>query len=282
MGVVRCDNEVVTAPLRHRPLLYRQVGRVVNAMVHHRRARHEAWFLPLLAGILILGVASQTALGGSGTRGLGEPRASASAGLPALTGHPSAVGITVVVSINPSSVTTGTSASFQASVSGGTPPYTYTWTGLPSGCNSNGAASFSCSLSQTGSYNVQVSVQDSTGAMASNSQLLSVTQSQSGGNHNGGGGGNNSSAFQLLPSGFLSILLVGVLLFYVLLALIAGGVIAIAVVLARRLPKPDRRTPTAATATAKAVGESPCPACGATVPTTSRFCGACGKPIAGR
>ncbi|MCI4317644.1 MAG: hypothetical protein L3J96_03825 [Thermoplasmata archaeon] len=240
------------------------------------------WVLPLLLGILVLGVASQTALGGPGSARLGEPTAMAAAAFPALAGHPGAAGITVVVSINPSSVTAGTSASFQASVSGGTPPYTYTWSGLPSGCNSNGAASFSCSLSETGSYNVQVSVQDSTGAMASNSQFLSVTQSQSGGNHNGGGGSNNSSAFQLLPAGFLSVILIGVLLFYVLLALIAGGVIAIAVVLARRLPKPNRSAPVAGTTAMNAVSGSPCPACGATVPTTSRFCGACGKPIAGR
>jgi peptidase A4-like protein len=54
------------------------------------------------------------------------------------------------------------SVAFGSTVSGGAAPFTYKWLGLPPGCNSTNA-SFACSPSSTGSYQVQLVVTDQNG-----------------------------------------------------------------------------------------------------------------------
>jgi len=62
--------------------------------------------------------------------------------------------------------------------------------------------------------------------------LASVSNSNNNGNGSNNSGGNGSFS---LPSGLLTLALIGGLLFVVLLALIAGGVLALAVTTSRRL-----------------------------------------------
>jgi PKD domain-containing protein len=49
---------------------------------------------------------------------------------------------------------------FLASATGGVPPYTYVWSGLPTECPSVDAATLSCTPSATGTYTLQLSVSD--------------------------------------------------------------------------------------------------------------------------
>ncbi|MDE1837128.1 MAG: PKD domain-containing protein [Euryarchaeota archaeon] len=62
----------------------------------------------------------------------------------------------------PSTVTAGDLVSFTVTASGGTAPYSYAYTGLPSGCSLSGNGG-SCHPSSTGKFTVQVTVTDSNG-----------------------------------------------------------------------------------------------------------------------
>ncbi|MCI4336636.1 MAG: zinc ribbon domain-containing protein [Thermoplasmata archaeon] len=181
--------------------------------------------------------------------------------------------ITVTLSINPQQVTKGSSISVQSSTSGGAPPYSFVYAGLPSGCNGQNQPSFSCNPSSTGTYSVQVTATDSHGNQSapSNSVNLDVT-SASNGNGNGNGGGNNSSnPLSSLSSGlggYLAIAFIFAIVGFATWILLIVGVWVIAVVLMRRLPKPGE-------AAASGPG-SKCGSCSAAVPGGAKFCPQCG------
>jgi|HubBroStandDraft_1064217.scaffolds.fasta_scaffold07538_4 hypothetical protein len=178
------------------------------------------------------------------------------------------------LTVNPSSVQSGDSISVQTTANGGTPPYQYNYNGLPSGCQGQPSASFSCIASPAGTYQLNVSVSDSNGNQTfSNGVTLDVTSSNNGGNGGGGGGsGNNSSnPISSLLSGLGGIvtyvLIFGIIGFATWILLIVG-VWVIAVVLMRRLPKRGASV---------LVGPSVnCAACSSPMPTGSKFCPQCG------
>ncbi|MFI5414067.1 MAG: hypothetical protein ACHQ16_00080 [Candidatus Lutacidiplasmatales archaeon] len=189
------------------------------------------------------------------------------------------VGATPVVSaslsISPGQVQKGQSISVTTTASGGTPPYTYSYTGLPGGCSGQNQASFSCNPSSTGSFSVQVTVTDMHGNQStpSNSVSVDVTSSSNGnGNGNGNGGGNNSSGgLSSLFSGFsgiLSLLLIFGIVGFITWILLIVGVWIIAITLVRRLPKRG--------AAGSSSAFTKCAACSTPIPVGTKFCSECG------
>jgi PKD repeat protein len=89
----------------------------------------------------------------------------------------------------PSSVELGQTASLAVTVTGGTSPYTYTYTNLPPGCSSTDASSLTCAPAANGTYVVGVSVVDAnqltstaTATLVVNSPLgVSFTENRSSG-----------------------------------------------------------------------------------------------------
>jgi hypothetical protein len=108
------------------------------------------------------------------------------------------------ISINPDPVTVNNQLSIQVQFSGGTGPYSFKYTDLPSGCSSQNSSSITCTPTQTGSFNVQVTVTDSLGSTATHSQQLTVnSKSGNGGGNsssNGGGSGSNFSISDILKN----------------------------------------------------------------------------------
>jgi len=187
---------------------------------------------------------------------------------------PSNAPLSASLSVNPNHLSKGQSIEVQTNVNGGTPPYSYSYSGLPGGCPGQNAASYSCTPSAAGNFNVNVEVTDNGGNhTSSNSVGVDVSSSSNG---NGGGSGNNSSnpLSSLLSGfgGFLSIVLVFGIVGFVTWILLVVGVWIIAVVLYRRLPK--RATDAPPSSAAK------CTACGAVLPAGSKFCSECGRSTA--
>lgn len=184
--------------------------------------------------------------------------------------------LTVSISVSPQPVSPGSSFTVTAMVSNGNGPFTFNWNNLPSGCNNPGnVSSWTCSLSSSGNYMVSVSVTNHTGAQGSASQSFSVSGS---GNGNGGGNGSkgNGNGSNGNSSNGLNLSGLGPIVFYAFIAGVVGfvllialtvGVIMIAVILARRLPRPPR-------------GGVVCPACHSTAPAGSKFCPQCGASLA--
>ncbi len=74
--------------------------------------------------------------------------------------------LTPTVTASRAALDIGQTVTFTATVAGGTGSYTYAWTGLPTGCFSVNAASFTCTPTASGSLNVVLTVTDSNGAIA--------------------------------------------------------------------------------------------------------------------
>jgi GH25 family lysozyme M1 (1,4-beta-N-acetylmuramidase) len=74
----------------------------------------------------------------------------------------------------PSTITLGATSALQASATGGVTPYTYSYTGLPTGCQSANASSLSCTPTVTGSFTVTLNVTDSARRSAVASLVLTV------------------------------------------------------------------------------------------------------------
>lgn len=70
----------------------------------------------------------------------------------------------------------GAPFAFGSVVSGGAAPYTYEWRGLPAGCSSTNA-SFTCSPSSTGSYEIQLFVADQNGWTSQTNASIVITPS---------------------------------------------------------------------------------------------------------
>lgn len=83
--------------------------------------------------------------------------------------------LSVGLSATPSSVAEGNATYLVANASGGYPPYTYAWSGLPTGCLGGNFASIRCVPEETGGYTVTVNVTDASGATTSQIVGLVVT-----------------------------------------------------------------------------------------------------------
>lgn len=92
----------------------------------------------------------------------------------------------------PNPVTVGSSTSIAVSVTGGTAPLSYAYTGLPSSCSTQNLSTLSCTPTSTGSFTVKVTVTDA--AKKSNSSSLTLTVSPS------AGGGPTITSFSASPS----------------------------------------------------------------------------------
>jgi YVTN family beta-propeller protein len=83
--------------------------------------------------------------------------------------------LTASLSVDPASVTLGASATFTTTVAGGSPGYSFVYTGLPAGCSTTNGAALSCTSTAAGNFTVQVNVTDQTGAYALARATLRVT-----------------------------------------------------------------------------------------------------------
>lgn len=82
--------------------------------------------------------------------------------------------VSVVLTVNPTSIPVGGTARFATVVTGGTAPYTYRYSGLPVGCVSVSAPILSCIPSVSGSFLTTVLVTDAKGGTSSSSTNLTV------------------------------------------------------------------------------------------------------------
>jgi hypothetical protein len=78
-----------------------------------------------------------------------------------------------------SPTTLGNSLDLQANATYGSGGFTYSYTGLPTGCNSRNTTSLTCTPTATGNYLVTVTVRDSLGVSATAQTYANVTGSAS-------------------------------------------------------------------------------------------------------
>src|SRR5207249_6193437 len=77
----------------------------------------------------------------------------------------------------PASGTVGTSVTFNAAATGGTTPYTFTWTAVGGSPASGSGASFTTTYSVKGTYTVNATVTDFNGARASKTTTIQINPS---------------------------------------------------------------------------------------------------------
>ncbi len=77
-------------------------------------------------------------------------------------------------SASPSTLTVGGATTFSVSVTGGTTPYTYLYSGLPAGCSSANTLSLACTPTATGTFTVTVNVTDAAGRSTAGTTTLTV------------------------------------------------------------------------------------------------------------
>ncbi|HEV2429409.1 MAG TPA: hypothetical protein VGV64_06150 [Thermoplasmata archaeon] len=80
----------------------------------------------------------------------------------------------VSLSVSPATVDIGETASFQATVTAGAAPFTFTYTNLPRGCATANTSSLLCAPTAPGTYSVAVSATDSEGGAATASAAFVV------------------------------------------------------------------------------------------------------------
>ncbi|MCI4340220.1 MAG: PKD domain-containing protein, partial [Thermoplasmata archaeon] len=97
--------------------------------------------------------------------------------LPEGTGRP----LTVNLSVSPSSLLGGSAVAFLASASGGSPPYAWSWIGLPSGCSGGNVATVNCTLPTSGMLVVRAIATDRANQTASAVASVSIAPSAAGG-----------------------------------------------------------------------------------------------------
>ena len=77
-------------------------------------------------------------------------------------------------SVTPGNVTEGSPVLISTSAAGGTPPYQYAYTGLPTGCSAVDRPSLNCTPQENGSFSIGVAVTDSAGWILHGSALLMI------------------------------------------------------------------------------------------------------------
>lgn len=82
--------------------------------------------------------------------------------------------ISVEVTSQPAFVLQGQSVKLLGFAQGGTPPYTYTWSGVPAGCIAPATSNFSCQPSQNGNFTVSLTVIDRLGTHGTGETMVSV------------------------------------------------------------------------------------------------------------
>ncbi|MGA8274794.1 MAG: YncE family protein [Thermoplasmata archaeon] len=87
--------------------------------------------------------------------------------------------LTASLTVDPTSLTLGTSAGFTTTPGGGTPPYSYVYSGLPTGCTTSSVAAFTCTPTVTGTFTITVNVTDLNGAHAVAHATLTVASPSS-------------------------------------------------------------------------------------------------------
>lgn len=160
------------------------------------------------------------------------------------TGHlrSDAGGFSVSLTFSPSSIAENSTATGSVSFASGTPPFVLWVNQSAPGCSpqsnpqtASANFQFSCSPTSPGTWNFNFEAVDSStpAQHASGSAALTVRSSSSGGG--GGGTGNNSSGGFQLPTGLLSTaILFGAVFLFAFVAL-AAGVVAMAILIPRRL-----------------------------------------------
>lgn len=78
-------------------------------------------------------------------------------------------------SASPNPVSPGSETTLSVSVTGGTSPYSYSYTNLPTGCTSADTSSLTCTPTSAGNYSVTVTVTDSADLSASKTLILEVS-----------------------------------------------------------------------------------------------------------
>jgi YVTN family beta-propeller protein len=110
-------------------------------------------------------------------------RGAPSSGTLVVQGMPARVDITfsaassnfsATLSASPASIVLGGSTTLTTTVTGGTPPFSYSYAPLPAGCTSRSVAVLSCTPTVAGTFTVNVSVTGSSGATAVGSTGLTV------------------------------------------------------------------------------------------------------------
>ncbi len=81
---------------------------------------------------------------------------------------------------SPASVTVGETTTFLVSLSGGTPPFAYSYSDLPPGCTSQSTPTLACSPTESGVYTVRVTVTGPTGLNVSTTTTLNVGPTSTG------------------------------------------------------------------------------------------------------
>jgi YVTN family beta-propeller protein len=82
---------------------------------------------------------------------------------------------------SPTTIPLGGATFLNVSASGGSPPYTYSYTGLPAGCTSQDVTSLSCSPTSSGSSTVTVEVTDNVGNTVHAASTFTVSSTTGGG-----------------------------------------------------------------------------------------------------
>jgi hypothetical protein len=155
----------------------------------------------------------------------------------------------------PSTVSLGSQVTVSVTFSGGTPGFYLWFNSTPAGCSPQGnpqttssdSYSINCRPTSAGVFTAHLDVLDSASPPSKVSMTATLTVTSNGNNNNNNNGsGNNSNnnnnngngsgggSFSL-PSGLLSIALIGGIAFLGALVAIAAGTIATAVVVSRRL-----------------------------------------------
>ena len=128
----------------------------------------------------------------------------------------------VSLTATPATLDVGSSTTVTATVSGGSAPYTYAYSGLPAGCAST-ASSFVCQPAAAGNFTVMVSAADSSGQRAEANATLTVDPLP----------GSPSTPTTTSSNTWI----------YVVLVIVVAAILIVIVVLRRRRKEPETPSP---------------------------------------
>lgn len=84
------------------------------------------------------------------------------------------------LTLQPSPFVLGGSLYINTTATGGAPPYSYVYSGLPAGCHTQNVSEYNCHPNEVAKFTIAVNVTDSTGAFATDSAPLSITSGDNG------------------------------------------------------------------------------------------------------